>query len=74
MTIEQLERELLALPADERARLAERLIETLGTSPELEAAWAKEISKRLRDWEEGRIHERSWESVRAEIRERAGSE
>jgi len=59
MTIHELEREMLSLPASERARLARRLIESL--DPEgherdqapVEAAWRAEIERRLEEIDRG---------------------
>ena len=43
------------LPPQERAQLAERLLESLqeGSSPEVEAAWDTEILKRIAEYERG---------------------
>jgi putative addiction module component (TIGR02574 family) len=61
MTIEQLEQQLLELPADERARLAKRLIESL--DPEsgdideaaIEHAWKVEIERRIEAMDRGEV-------------------
>lgn len=50
-----IEQQARALKAEERAMLAENLLESL-MSPisEVESAWAKEIEKRIIDFEQGR--------------------
>lgn len=61
MEIEKLLQEALALPREERARLANALQESLEADgeevvgdAEWEAAWSAEIERRLRDLDEGR--------------------
>lgn len=49
MSPEQIERELLKLPASERARLAERLIASLNEEAEVDQAWLVEVRKRDRE-------------------------
>ncbi len=50
---EELELEALSLPAGDRARLAKRLIESLDQDPDVEAAWEKEITRRVASVESG---------------------
>ncbi len=50
---EELELAVLSLPAGDRARLARRLIESLDQDPEIEAAWEKEIARRVAKIESG---------------------
>lgn len=47
--LEELEKQARSLPAEERASLAESLLESLHTShvAEVEAAWATEIERRV---------------------------
>lgn len=55
MTSDQLEAEALGLPPEERARLAERLLASLGEErAAVEQAWEKEIRRRLTDFDAGR--------------------
>ncbi len=52
--IEVLETEALKLPAEDRARLADRLIASLSEDAEVEEAWAVEVERRIADIEAGR--------------------
>jgi putative addiction module component (TIGR02574 family) len=53
MKIDQLESFLLQLPEHDRARLAERLIESLDDDGDLEQAWYDEAERRLAQLESG---------------------
>lgn len=55
MTTDQIEQELLRLPAAERARLAERLIASLDEDAEVEAAWAAEVRRRDEELRSGAV-------------------
>jgi putative addiction module component (TIGR02574 family) len=59
----------LTLPADERAWLASELIASLGETkdPNVEAAWAAEIERRIAEVENG-VEPVSWAEARARIR------
>lgn len=46
-SIETLLAEALQLPPSQRAHLLEKLIASLDTDPEVEAAWALEVDRRL---------------------------
>ncbi len=77
MAIEKLLREALALPRDDRARLANALQESLepgGEDPlaesEWEAAWSSEIERRLRHFDEGRTTSISYEAFKNRMRAR----
>jgi putative addiction module component (TIGR02574 family) len=67
---QELLREALALPIDERAGVAAELLASLdeaGTEnpADVEAAWAAEIEKRTRRVLAGESEGRPWEDVRA---------
>lgn len=73
MTIEQVEASALELSRDERARLAQRLLESLdddvAEEPDaVEAAWADEIARRVAELEAGTAELIPAEQVFAEIR------
>ena len=57
------------LAPEERAALAGSLIESLDESvdPDAEAAWAKEIVKRLKDLDSGKVRTISWSEARRRI-------
>lgn len=59
-----------ALPADERSRLVDLLLESLLESPlaEIEAAWEKEIERRVAAHERGEVETFAAEEVFAEAR------
>lgn len=70
MTIEELESELLKLPAHERARLARELLESLEEDDEVEQAWYAEAERRLLELEEGTAEAVSAEEVFASVEAR----
>ena len=55
MKIDQLESLLLQLPEHDRARLAERLIESLDSEGDIEEAWYDEAERRLAQLESGQV-------------------
>ena len=61
--------EAMALPIDDRAKLAADLLASLDGEPdaEVEAAWAAEIERRARDARGNPDDDVSWEAVRAEL-------
>lgn len=74
-SISDIEKELLALPADDRARVALDLIRSLDkdeepplTREEWEAAWHEELEKRAQDVREGRVELHDADEVLAELR------
>jgi putative addiction module component (TIGR02574 family) len=71
-SFEEILQSALQLPSFDRARLADRLIESLdGSGPtELDDAWAEEIERRIRDIDEGRVELLPGEEVLARLRSR----
>ena len=70
---EKLLAEAMGLPAEDRAELASRLIESLdegAEDPDAAEAWAREIERRVREVDEGRVQLIPWEEVRARLRAR----
>lgn len=65
---DNLEQAVRALPLGERARLAKALIESLDRDPEVEAAWEREISRRVAMVESGEATVVPAEDVFAEAR------
>jgi putative addiction module component (TIGR02574 family) len=69
-TLEELERQARSLSAEERARLAEMLLESLQDSPlaEIDAAWDREIEERVAAYDRGELQTHLAEEVFAEAR------
>jgi putative addiction module component (TIGR02574 family) len=68
-------REALTLPAEERADVAAELLASLDEAPlrdmaEVEAAWAHEIERRARRVMSGESAGEPWEDVRARVVQR----
>ena len=58
MNASTIEEEALALPLQERAKLVERLLESLDSLPEgeAEALWLDVAARRAREIDEGQVH------------------
>jgi putative addiction module component (TIGR02574 family) len=52
--VEALEAEAMKLPAEERARLAERLLASLSEDAAIDDVWAAEVERRIAEIESGR--------------------
>ncbi len=65
---DNLELAVLSLPTGDRARLAKVLIESLDENPDVEAAWDREISRRVAQVESGEATLVPAEDVFAEAR------
>ncbi len=72
MTTEQIEYEILRLPASDRARLAERLIASLDEDTEVEAAWRTEVRRRDEELESRAVQAIPLEDALTTIRSRFG--
>ena len=72
MTTDQIEQELMKLPAADRARLAERLIASLDEDAEVEAAWAVEVRRRDEEMRSGAVEAIPVEDALTTIRTRFG--
>jgi len=68
--LKKLEQHAKALTAEERARLAEILLESLRNAPiaEIQAAWDREIEQRVAAYDRGELQTLSAEDVFAEAR------
>jgi len=55
LTVEVLEAEALSLSIADRSRLVEKLIVSLDTEPDIDAAWAKEVERRHAEIESGAV-------------------
>ncbi|TDX99547.1 addiction module protein [Thiohalophilus thiocyanatoxydans] len=75
-SIAEIEKDLMALPIQDRARIAADLIRSLDkddeilSREELDAAWLEEIQRRVQDVHEGRVELLDAEQVMAELRAR----
>jgi len=67
--LKQLISDAAHLPEEDRATLAGVLIESLEPkpTPEVTAAWSREIARRVREVDEETVELVSWEEVRAEL-------
>ena len=72
MTTDQIEHELLKLPAADRARVAERLIASLDEDTEVEAAWKAEVRRRDEELQSGAVQAIPLEDALTTIRARFG--
>ena len=74
-SVEKLTKEALALPADARAILADRLAESLDPlllDDSLRALWAEEAQKRLEEVRTGKVKTISAKAVLARVRKSLG--
>ena len=73
-TAEQVLEAAMALPEAERAQVAARLQESVGgfATPEIAAAWKKEIARRIKEADEGGEPSISAEEVDRRLREKYG--
>ena len=74
MTIDQLAEEALALPSEQRALLADRLVESLD-APEanrLDQLWAAEAKRRRDDVRQGRVQTIPGDEALARVRRSLG--
>lgn len=71
-TLTEIEREALALPDQDRARLAQRLIETLdaGKDEDVEAIWLSEAERRYEAYRKGTIKAATVDEAFAEAKSR----
>ena len=53
--LEIVEAEALKLSAEERVRLADRLLASLGEDADVDDAWAREVERRIAEIESGRV-------------------
>lgn len=72
MTVDQLEQEALSLPAEQRARLAERLIASLDAEAEIEKAWLAEAKRRDAELDSGAVNAIPMEDALASARKLLG--
>jgi putative addiction module component (TIGR02574 family) len=70
MSTEELLAQVLQLPRQDRARVAEELLSSLEEADDEEVArtWAPELERRSRDVVEGKVQTIEWGSARAELK------
>ena len=68
VSIDAIEAEILVLPASERARLLDKLIESLDIDPTVETAWQREAQRRDDEIESGEVEALSGNAVVAQLR------
>jgi putative addiction module component (TIGR02574 family) len=70
---QKLLKEAMEMPAKDRALIAQRLIWSLDGPPDrdVEAAWKKEIDRRLRRFRRGTVQMVPWETIRDRLGKRA---
>jgi putative addiction module component (TIGR02574 family) len=77
MAAEKILQEALALPPEDRVRIANALYESVGPDDEemldddaWEKAWAVEVERRIKDLDEGRTTAISYEEFKSRVRAR----
>jgi len=67
--VEELYEQASQLPAEDRAELAGRLLESIEDPPDegVEEAWAAEIERRMAEYRAGRVKTIQWSEVRAHL-------
>ena len=67
--VEELYEQASHLPAEDRAELAGKLLESIEDPPDegVEEAWAAEIERRMAEYRAGRIKTIPWSEVRAHL-------
>ena len=75
-TVDGIIEQALKQPEKERARIAETLILSLDHTPDadVELAWQKEIGKRLKEIDSGKVQCIPWEDIRIRLYKNARSQ
>ena len=68
-SLKDLEAQALALPDQERAELAARLLESLSLTGEIDPQWAAEVDRRVAEIEAGRANMAPVASTVAKVRD-----
>ncbi|BDI06815.1 hypothetical protein CATMQ487_37850 [Sphaerotilus microaerophilus] len=67
-TLEELTAQALDLPPEQRAVLAETLLESIEPAPPLSPEWEAEIAQRIAEVDRGEVTCRPWSEVMQELR------
>ena len=72
MSTQQIVREAMALPPEERAKLADKLLASLDTEAqnEIDRAWAEEAERRVDEFDAGKMQAEDVETVIDAMRKR----
>lgn len=70
--LNDVEADAMKLPIEERAELADRLWASLEPQADVDAAWAVEIGRRVRQLETGEVETIPHETVMTELRNKLG--
>jgi len=62
-SLPKLAREILRLPANQRADMANLLIQSLDVIDDHEDKWISEVEKRIEEIESGRVKTISWDEI-----------
>lgn len=75
-TLEQIQKDALQLPAEDRMQLMQALHDSVMTDEEreVEQAWIEEAERRYQDWKAGRVRGIPGEEVMARLRQKYGSD
>lgn len=75
-TLEQIQKDALQLPAEDRVQLMQALHDSVRTDEEreVEQAWIEEAERRYQDWQAGRARGIPGEEVMARLRQKYGSD
>jgi putative addiction module component (TIGR02574 family) len=72
MSTDQILKEALALPAEEKAKLAEELLSSLddAAQAEIDKAWAEEVESRIEAYDRGELKAEPLEDVIKDMKQR----
>ena len=74
MTTREIIEQIAALPVEERAAVADGILQTLNTpDPEIDSKWLAEVPRRLKEVQDGRIKPVTVDEVRRRIQDRFGA-
>ena len=74
MTTREIIEQIAALPVEERAAVADGILQTLNTpDPEIDSKWLAEAQRRLKEVQDGEIEPVTADEVRRQIQDRFGA-
>lgn len=73
MTTKEIITKVADLPVEQRAKIADQILQTLNTpDPDIEKAWTKEAQRRLKEFEKGEVEAIPGEQVMKELKSITG--